>query len=1109
MDSRGMSPQHQQHPNEGHPAEGASLAARLLGTVAQYMSAADVATVEGGCRMAADAHRNRDERLDGTPYIDHALRVALILADWRAPATVVAAGVLHDVLKPKYSRHPQPEPVESRFGPEVAALVTATSLLSRPGRKALQTPRDGAEIDNEFVARRLPWVLGILRKSPLAVVVKLADRLDNFESLSVIDRVRRKGFAAATLRVFVPCADWLGMWAVRRRLEDCAFAELQPQAFGQVADRYRTGRHEVALGGFGAALAEELRRRGVASDVAYVRRSLHSLHRDEVRQRVRRLPSQSAHPLLVLVEDRQECYRAQSTAHAMWRATAHGQVDYISAPKPNGYRSLHTVVETASGPLPICIRSRAMHLVAEWGITAMWRGAPVDWMPQLPEAETAPAGMIAVYSTRGELQILGQGATPVDFALARGEEYGIRCVQAMVNEWPVDLDHRLADGDVVRLFTSKADVGAPERLMRYVNLPESRDKLRQASSRAEEQEVATRGWQTVARRLGRMGVAVAPSTVDALLRRVTTRLEYSSATELLVAVDQGEIDAGRVVGLMRESVGDRHRGHRPRAKVAALGYMERELIYAGCCNPGPPDEIVAYASRPQGLVIHRAQCGNVRRPDRVLPAKWEDVPWQKMVAIEVVATDRLGLVHDVSAVMAEEGICMSSFHADQRDDGSAAIHIGLGDLPTYQLRPLLARLRTIPCVRRASSCGPSVPSLMAADGALAKYLANPYTLLPVTGNSFHGRDAEMGQLLDNLRRLRPSESVLVWGPRRIGKTSLLLEFIRAVLSAEGYAAIYIDMQRLSEDTVADFLTLTIEEVVESLQNPNVIAPTAAQMEADPLREFKRVMHSADDFDSRRIVLIFDEFERVADLKETRVRIDGAMSYMRSLMLGGAKVSFVFCGGGALQPLLDRTAASSLLNVTHHQRIGCLDEQAARRLVAEPVTRVRFGEGAVARLLDLTARHPFYLQMLCSQLLEAADRDERGDIQGHHVDALLQNWLPGQPAHYFDHLWGKQTAMTAADAHVNRRVLASVVEHAGADGWTSLADIGLSGAAGSGDDRLQQSVRDLRDLDAVARRGDKVRLTIPLFQAWMEANLAGRRHRAAHEAGPGPDAEGNE
>ncbi len=460
--------------------------------------------------------------------------------------------------------------------------------------------------------------------------------------------------------------------------------------------------------------------------------------------------------------------------------------------------------------------------------------------------------------------------------------------------------------------------------------------------------------------------------------------------------------------------------------------------------------------------------------------------------IKILSLDRPGLVRDISVVIAETGLGMNSFHADRMPDGSAQIQIGSGEIPLLQREHLIKRLQGINSVRTVEVNPISQPWRMTEHSVLARHLTNPYTLRPVSGERFYGRSDELRILVNNLRDVQPGEAVLLWGPRRIGKTSLLLRFQRHVMSGEDYVVAFIDMQSLSGRSTTMFLRDIVKAIVKSLPGESSAkAPSLARMKRDPLGYFRGFLGNVPALRDKHLVLIIDEFQLLSDLVDEQVTLADINRYFRSLIQHRHGLSIVFSGGGVLENLLRQPDASFMLELARHQEIGCLDETAARQLIVEPAHRAHYDEIAVGRLMALTAGHPYYLQWLCGELVARADRDEQQTINGRYLQNTLADWLPNQGEQFFSHLWGYGIGFERSVQQEYKLVLTAVTAQANEARWVTFDQICRSGIAVIMDEsRLWRALRDLVKMGTLdADRNAHYRIKIALCEQWLRGNYS--------------------
>ncbi len=356
----------------------------------------------------------------------------------------------------------------------------------------------------------------------------------------------------------------------------------------------------------------------------------------------------------------------------------------------------------------------------------------------------------------------------------------------------------------------------------------------------------------------------------------------------------------------------------------------------------------------------------------------------------------------------------------------------------------------------------------------------------MTGDGFFGRRAELRELVNNLRGVRPSEAVLLWGARRVGKTSLLKQFRQNVLSGGDYLPVFIDMQRLSGRSTTRFLHDIYKSIADALDDEHSKAPTVKRMMREPLGYFRSFMENVPDLQTRHLVLILDEFQLLAELEEDRVTIADINRYFRSLIQHGRGLTVIFSGGGVLDLLLKQPAASFMLEVARYQKIGCLDERAARQLIVDSVAHIEYEESTVESLFKLTAAHPYYLQWVCGELVAQAERDGRLRITPAVLTHLLRDWLPGQGEQFFSHLWGSSVGIEP-ETQLRYKVLVTAVAQS-KQRWYPLERITRTLKPYLSESEVWQLAQDLVKMDTLQVKGERYGLKVPLFDRWLRHNL---------------------
>jgi GTP diphosphokinase / guanosine-3',5'-bis(diphosphate) 3'-diphosphatase len=1059
------------------PTDPNQAADELVRRVQAYLPPAGVTAVQQALAFAADAHAGFF-RKNGDPYLAHPIATAAILAGWRAPAAVLAAALLHDTGKSRYARAAANDAIARRFGPEIGALVGEVANLGYGYPNSAGKKERG-------VTYQLRAVALALQRAPLAVVIKLADRLHNLETLDALAPEDRERYAVSTNRIFIPFAERLGMRAAKRRLENVVFQYLEPEAFARLQVEYAEAARAAAASGILAAMRAHLERCGLAADAALQPLSWYALHA-RLRERAEPPALHLAQPLRVCVQTTAECYRALGHVHALWPPQAEQIRDLIARPQPNGYRALHTRVDYRSGQmLDVILSSHDMHRAAEYGVTARWLGAPEAFLPQVARHPDAAPGQMVVITQDGDELTLPEGATPVDFAYALHHELGNSCTGAWVNGRSASLTQPLQNWDVVQIRKGRAQVGPSPEWLDSVKTKKARNAIRRWLMRQSPNAAANKGMDILEDCLRREGMLLTSIQVLQRLAIVAEQMSYERRRDLLIAIGLNRLDPQTVVRQLKKPP---RKGDLPaslQATIVSLIDADQPQRLANCCKPAPPDPIVAYVNRHRVAMIHRADCPQIAHLQPQLDAEWALPDVHPHAQIELTALDRAGLVRDVSQAIADLDILMLGFHADRLLDGSARIEIGLEAMPQAQIDALLGALRQVADVRQAALRDLTRHPRVMKGAVLERRFVNPYTLQPVTGQAFFGRQNDLQELVSYLRDVGPGRALLLWGPRRIGKTSLLREF-QHLMNGEDYVVAFIDMQRVSGRSTGTFLLEIIRAIVAALNDPTVKTPNWARMKRDPLDYFRSFLDNVPVLQEKDLVLIFDEFQLLSKLREEQTALADINHFFRSLIQHRNSLSVIFSGGGVMETLLHHPQTSAMLEVVRQKQVSCLEETAARDLIVKPVPHIRYSPSTVEGLLTLTNRHPYYLQLVCGELAARAERDLRLEITDQHVEELLADWLPYQGEQYFSNLWGSTIGFDLPAERRHRLVVQAIAEQGNVEGWVSSEQLARSPLMTALDaDQLWRTLHDLVKIDSLdVRYGEQFGVKVRLFEMWL-------------------------
>ena len=715
----------------------------LLECAAKYLPPDSISLIAEAYDYATAAHAGQ-LRLSGEPYMEHPHQVALTLAEQQLDSTTIIAALLHDVTEDCGVSSKQ---IEDKFGSEVARLVEGVTKLSKlalPMPGELQQRSSAREQQAENLRKMLVAMADDLR----VVFIKLADRLHNMRTLSVLPIERQKSIAQETLEIYAPLAHRLGIWEFKWQLEDMAFHSLEPRKYSQIAKLVagRRVEREAIVSDVVQILRDEMVRLSIKAEVSGRPKHLYSIAQKIERYMAQGRQFNEIYDLLavrVLVDSVAECYRTIGVAHNMWHPIPGAFDDYIANPKPNGYQSLHTaVLFKGTTPLEIQIRTREMHRVAEYGVAAHWRYKEgnkdieveerIGWLRQLVDWHREMAGteeflesvrtdifndQVFVFTPKGEIKDLPKGSTPIDFAYRIHTDLGNRCIGAKVNGRMVALDYRLSNGNVVEIISSKKDKGPSRDWMSpnlgYVTSSHAREKIRQWFKKQARNENIDIGRETLDKELKHLGL-------DAAYRETIARLfKYDSLDDFFAAIGCGDISTQTIAVKLaaqeqpKTIVFDRHTTTTSLDNIRVLGSGDVITNMAKCCNPVPDDLIIGYVTRSRGITVHRQDCFNVLREDekeRLVSVDWGKSANRYHACIQIEAWDRVGLVRDISTLLAEEKVNISNMNVNEHKNNTTSLFFDIETSGLPQLSRLLSRIETVSGVTSVARVGQNYPS---------------------------------------------------------------------------------------------------------------------------------------------------------------------------------------------------------------------------------------------------------------------------------------------------------------------------------------------------------------------------------------------------------------
>jgi GTP pyrophosphokinase len=658
------------------------------------------------------------------------------LADLGLDPATLAAALLHDV--PEDTNVTTAELAE-RFGDEVASLVEGVTKLSK--FSALSAEEQHAEsIRKMFLA---------MAQDIRVVLIKLGDRLHNMRTLAALPTEKQRRIARQTVEIYAPLAERLGIWQIKWELEDLSFKALEPDRYhelAQLVDLRRGARADYVTRAI-EVLRPELERAGIHAEFSGRAKHLYSIHKKMARKGTDFSEIYDVYAIRVIVENLRDCYAALGAVHAVWRPIPNQFDDYIAVPKNNLYQSLHTAVVALDGrPLEVQIRTRSMHEVAEVGIAAHWRYKDgthpdaaydqklawlrqlLEWQRDVTDASEFLEGVrtdvfqdqVYVFTPKGDVKELVSGATPLDFAYLVHTDVGHRCIGAKVNNRLVPLEYRLKSGDIVEVVTSRGKHGPSRDWLSIVATRQARDKIRQWFKHQERDENVTHGREALERELRRL----ARSSIEAVgrerLDEIARQMNQGSADDLFAAIGYGAIGPQQVVSRLGVAADDAkallpYTGAAPyigpaerTGGIRVKGVPDLLTRFGRCCRPLPGDPIVGFITRGKGVTVHLASCdaaSSAREASRLIDVEWETTTVATEsypVTIRIDATDRTGLLSDITQVVAEQKVNILSATVGTTNGTNAEVFATLAVASISELARLMARIERIRGVRSVS-----------------------------------------------------------------------------------------------------------------------------------------------------------------------------------------------------------------------------------------------------------------------------------------------------------------------------------------------------------------------------------------------------------------------
>ena len=629
-------------------------------------------------------------RKSGEPYIIHPLQVAYILANIGLDDSTICAALLHDIVEDTETTVGE---LAKEFSQEIAEMVDGVTKLG----SLKYTSAEEQQVENY---RKMFLAMG---KDIRVILIKLADRLHNMRTLKYLARDRQIAIATETADLYAPLANRLGIYSLKWELEDLSFKYLYPDEYKEIVDGIDKKREErlqfIEL--IEEQIGEKLKEQKIDAEITGRAKHLYSIYRKMKRDNKTLDQIYDLFALRILVNSVKDCYAALGVVHELYNPMPGRFKDYISVPKPNMYQSLHTTLIGPKGtPFEVQIRTWDMHRIAEFGIAAHWAykeasknkksnvvvqedklawlRESLEWQKDMQDPQEFLKTLktelfedeVYVFTPKGQIKVLPNGATPIDFAYSVHAEIGHRMTGCKINSKMMPIVTKLNNGDIVEIITSDQAKGPSRDWLKFVKSSSAKNKIQQWFKKNEREENIVKGRDLIEKEIKRIGMSYTVLFKNEYVQVALDRYKFATVDDMYSAVGFGAISSSKIIAKMLEAYKKDNQDEELEKTIEELSNTKTKsssvsktgiivkgidnclVRFSKCCNPVPGDEIIGFITRGRGVSIHRRDCENVddliNQKDRIIEVYWSKENTSAYnVEIQVLANDRSGLLADI------------------------------------------------------------------------------------------------------------------------------------------------------------------------------------------------------------------------------------------------------------------------------------------------------------------------------------------------------------------------------------------------------------------------------------------------------------------------------
>ena len=719
---------------------------RLIGILSATGKKYDTDRIIQAYEYAKTLHEGQF-RVSGDPYISHPIAVAEIVAGLELDTDSICAALLHDTVE-DCSEKTNLKEIESKFGRDVAMLVDGLTKLVQLNID----DKEEAHIEN------IRKMLLAMSKDVRVIFIKLCDRLHNMRTLSVKPDPKRRSTALETMQVYAPLAHRLGMQKIKQELENLGLSYLDPIGYEEIQSyiEEKYGENLGFIENLRSSVDARLRENNINFTLEGRIKSVYSIYRKMYNQNKSFDEIYDFYALRVIVDSELECYTALGLIHEMFKSIPGRFKDYISTPKPNMYRSLHTTVIGRDGiPFEVQIRTWDMHHIAEYGVAAHWKyksgerskeeiDKKLEWIAKLIETEDAARDpdefMNAlktdifhdetfVFTPGGDVIALPQGATVIDFAYAIHSGVGNSMIGAKINGMIVPIDRVLQNGEIVEILTSSASKGPSRDWLNIVKTSEARTKIRGWFKREKRPENIITGKSIVDGEFKKYGRSYTDTQRNEIVAAVGQKVGFMSADDFYNTIGYGGITFSKVASKFKEEF-DRvvktveveipkvdikaenvktvtPKNIKSNSGIVVDGADGCLVKFARCCNPLPGDDVIGFITKGYGISVHKSDCPNVilgmtnaENKDRWVEAHWECDEEQSTsdlyeAQLKIHVFDRIGIIADISVALSEMKVFILQINTVKGQTERSTVNLKISCKNVSHYHSIVARLKSL------------------------------------------------------------------------------------------------------------------------------------------------------------------------------------------------------------------------------------------------------------------------------------------------------------------------------------------------------------------------------------------------------------------------------